>query len=424
MYKRLKILINNKFVFDSAANIISAGATALVGFIISSILITKFKANGLGLYSQLFSILAFISVISTFGVNTAVLKYSAQYKEEEKTLCTILTSALLIVIAFSSLILVLFVVLKNVFLLHYNSDFLNHFMIILTGTIPLSINKVFLGFFNGLRKMTAYAVFQSTRAFILVILTAFFSLYVKSFNYALMSIPMSESIMTLIMFAYSLKYLKLSFSNFHTWNKKHLDFGFKILLSNVLTELNNRTDILIASLFLDVKLVGIYSYSASIAKGFLLIPSAIQSNFNPVISSLFSKNNTDTLRKYIKQVKQVSTKISLVIFLLGMLGFPIIAWVFLPKDLFYINYVLFIISLFGVVLITPYYLFGGTPSMSGHPEDSLKIGVCLTASGVFLQVVFVNLIGVYGIALATTVNYVALIFYLKYFINKKIKNLI
>ena len=72
--------------------------------------------------------------------------------------------------------------------------------------------------------------------------------------------------------------------------------------------MNTRIDVIMLGFFLDDKSVGIYSFAAFFAEGFLQLIIVIQNNLNPKIALLSGKNSLKELNLFLIKVRNISYK--------------------------------------------------------------------------------------------------------------------
>lgn len=70
------------------------------------------------------------------------------------------------------------------------------------------------------------------------------------------------------------------------WLKIHTDFGFRACVSNMLSELNSRGDVLCLGFFTNDYVVGIYSLAAILVEGFYHLPIVLRNIYNPQLVHL------------------------------------------------------------------------------------------------------------------------------------------
>ena len=197
-------LFKKKFVKDVIWTLISTFLAAVSGVLINVLIVSYYNVESLGLFSQAMAIYLIVSLISIFGVHGSVTKYVAELKNREEKLNGLLTSSFLFILLFSSF----FTFLLEVGL-HLQPSFISHELSTLLKYIFLalpffSLNKLLLGFLNGLRKMTAYSMAQSARWLLILLFILFSIATAKDLTFLILSFLFSELILFIGLFAFDI----------------------------------------------------------------------------------------------------------------------------------------------------------------------------------------------------------------------------
>lgn len=108
-------------------------------------------------------------------------------------------------------------------------------------------------------------------------------------------------------------------------------FSTPLMFSSVLDYLNGRTEILVLGIFLTANFVGIYNASVRLAGLGLIVLTAFNAIFSPVVSDLHHKKEMDQLGRLFKLVTRWVVTCSLPIFLIQMLFAPQLMALFGPE---------------------------------------------------------------------------------------------
>ncbi|MDD2224786.1 MAG: oligosaccharide flippase family protein [Candidatus Shapirobacteria bacterium] len=416
-------LRKQKFTIDTIWNLASTLILAVSGILMNIVIGNQFKSEGLGVFNQALSIYGVLSIIAVFGVNSSVLKYSAQHKDNDTKCNDLLISSILFTLILSvSLTLLFFFIIPFLPYFNRNPNLLLATRLIILGIPFFSINKILLSFLNGIRKMKSYAVFQSLRWILIIIFIVIIINIKKSIVLVSLSFPLTELLLLISFFIYIKNFFNFNFCVNKSWIKKHMEFGSKSVFINSISELNDKTDILIIGFFMSNYYVGIYSFASSIAKGLLMFSSVIQLNFNPIISYLWGKKKIIKLNHYIKKIKKITLLLTIPIISGAAIFYPFFVNIFMKDKSFLESFSVFYILLIGIGILSIFYWACGLLTMAGYPEKQLQITIIIFIFNIITNSILIPIFGINGAAIANTLSYI-LIICLIFFISKKKLNI-
>lgn len=166
--------------------------------------------------------------------------------------------------------------------------------------------------------------------------------------------------------------------------------------------------------------VGIYSLASTIAKGLLMISSIIQINFNPIISSSYSKHGAKQLAIYIHKLFKITSFTAIAIVVLAMIGYPFIIHLFVKDASFHASIPVFYILLCGIGVIWAFCFSGAILTMCGYTTEQLQVMTTMLLFNIGCNLLFIPIAGIYGAATATTLSYIVAIILLNYFVQQRI----
>ncbi|MCP4148293.1 MAG: flippase [bacterium] len=430
-------LLKKKFVKDVSWTLIATFIKSLSGILINILVGNFYQAEGLGIFGQVLAIYLILSIISTFGINNSVLKYTAECKEDPHTLRQLVTSALVLSVLLATTLIGLFHMIISLYpALITTSTIMPPLRNTLIALPFFSANKVLMGFLNGMRRMRLYSSVRSMR-WLLIISFILYSYYTKkTLAFTLYAFPATE----ILLFLWLAIYLKtkrilpasrppvsanpanreVRKNLWKTWIKKHLIFGGKTALTGSISELNNKIDILLIGFFMSNHDVGIYNLASSIARGFIMAASVVTLNFNPVISTLWAQKNTQLLKEYIAKLKKGSRIVMIPLLVMAGLMYPLFVTLFMKSNAYMASVPIFYILLPGIAIVSLFHWSGGLLSMAGYPGQSIKISSSALLFNIAANIILIPEIGIKGAALATGLSYFLVIFLQRFFIKKKL----
>jgi O-antigen/teichoic acid export membrane protein len=113
--------------------------------------------------------------------------------------------------------------------------------------------------------------------------------------------------------------------------RKLLSFSAPLLLTNVVSYLNGRTELFVLGIFLAADMAGIYNAAVRLAGLGLIVLTAFNAIFSPVISDLHNRGEFERLSTLFKLVTRWMLAAAMPIFLVQMLFAPQIMSLFGPE---------------------------------------------------------------------------------------------
>lgn len=383
---------------------------ALSGLLFDALIICFYNAEVLGVFNQVYAYYIVISQICVWGIHMSVVRAISlnSEKDEQKR---ILSSAILLVLGISCMVCFL---VKSILPVLGNSDVVIAFEYVIPALIFFAVNKVILGFFNGISEMKIYAVLLSLRNIFIAITILCFSLvhvhYTKIAECFLVGELIVGAISIGLLFKYKMLPCKFSIDKI----KEHLSFGSKILLSNLVVELNTKIDVICLGWILkDDYQIGIYSFAVLFAEGFYQLFVVIRRSINPMLARCCQNakkeenafNDLDVkIGKYIGVKKWLAGILVLFVYAVVCLA--------LDKKEYLKGMAALAVICFFIALTAKEIIMGNFFAQIGKPEKESFINICTVISNFVGNVILIYYMGINGAALATGISYVVFAFLL------------
>lgn len=419
-YKTL-LLSRQKFSIDTFWNVLSVLILAISGILTNILIGNTYSAEGLGIFNQALAIYLLLTIVFVFGTNYSVLKYSAEHKDNKNELGKIVSSALIMILIFSLIFASLSYLLIHIGekVIKYK-ELMSILKLIIIGPVFFALNKILLGFLNGIRKMRAYAFFQSIKWIFILCFILISIILKKSLSFSILAIPFTDFILFILLLTYSTRFFSIKIKGDKKWFKKHFKFAKTTVLTNSINELNEKVDILIVSLFLSNYYVGIYSFASTIAKGLLMFPTVIQLNFNPIISNLWARKKKTMLTNYIVKLKKNLLLAIVPMILISIIVYPFFTYFFM-KDVSFIKSIpVFYILLVGIGIFSLFKWGMDFLLMTGHPEKQLVLISLSLVFNIIANCILTYFMGIIGTAIATSLFYLFMLYLLNLFNKNKL----
>ncbi len=397
-------------------NYISIIILALSGILFNVLIICFYNAEALGIFNRVYAYYIVISQLCVCGIHMSIVRSTSLIEDNEEQKKN-LSSAFVLVLSISFLVCLL---VKCLLIIFGVSDLIIAFSYVLPALILFAINKVILGFFNGLSCMIVYAVLQSLRSISIAGGILFLSL--KQVHYTEISkcFFIGESVVTIIGIILLVRHRMLTVKISPNLMKKHFGFGIKILLSNLVLELNTKVDVICLGWILkDDYQIGIYSFAVLFAEGFYQIFVVVRRSINPQIARGYQdlatkKGNIEELSGRV--AKYVNIRRWLAVLLL-IIGYAEVCLVLNKKE--YLNGIVpLAIICFFIAWTAKAIIMGDFFAQIGKPEKESFINTCTVLSNLAGNIVFIYYMGIQGAAMATGISYVVFAFLLSYMMKR------
>ena len=380
----MESIIDKKFKLDSLYTLASITIIALCGLLVNVVIQEFFDKEKLGQFSYIISIFLIINSIGTLGLNRAMVFYTSFYKDDIIMRNSLITTSLLMVFCWSILIYsAIYIVLNQSYINFFTIEQIIYFKIIFLSTPFYCINNVAISILNGVRKMKAYSLIRSFRWTALVLLIIVFSKY-SLFKNVFFAFLFSE---ILIFIVISLIFTINKFLIFKVSKKNILDITSYIKYvypSQILVSLNENIDIIIVEIFVTPGLLGVYSFSSKVAKSLNLVGVAIQTNFNPIISSCFKQNKLAELTSSCFKVREGSIKLFGVLVVFQIAAYYLLLKLYISDSSYIELFNYFILQSFAVGIFASFTWAGGMLVMTRKIKENiyrviskLLINICI-----------------------------------------------
>ncbi len=398
----------------------------IIGYLFFWVLAKLFGAEGVGLFSTLWTFLMVSVVISKLGFDTSIVKFIASFMAGKNAFLIkkMYRKGLLWIIGFGGVIAIIAVFFaKELSILFFETpnDY-RFFILTALCIVPLSLLNYNAESLKGLKKITLFSIFQNGSIYLLtllIILIFYYSNYQVSNTIVYALLISILFIMFFSFMAVNRNIPKVSSSRSLKYKNRHiLSITLPMLLSNSLFLIMNWTDTLMLSGFRGEDEVGIYSTSLKIAALNSIVLVAINSIAMPKFAELYIRKDKQAFENFVKQstllMFSVSFPILLVIFLfpkflLGVFG-----------DEFTIGITALLILAFGQFFSA---ISGSTIhilNMTGKQKLARNILLLSTSINIVLNFYLIPIYGINGAAIATAFstilwNVLAVIYIYKYF---------
>jgi O-antigen/teichoic acid export membrane protein len=416
---KFKKLLGGKFATDSIWMLISYSVVAASGILVNFILGHFYGPDAVGVFNQSYSLFQIFAVVGAMGINFSTVKHVAEYKDDISKVTKIFSTSQVLTFLISFLVSLVIIIVISVFPGLMSSDNVRRATLLITISLPFFVsNKNQWSYYIGFRRMREYSMFRLFRWVVILFIIIIWSLLKLSMVYAVAAFLISDVLLSVMLHILNAK--AFSFSDINKgWALKHLNFGYKSILTEVLSSVYARIPIILIGYFLGDKEAGMYSIAATMASGILIIASILQDNFNPVVANLHSAGDVNQLENYVRKLRRFSL-LSLLPLVIGSVILYKIYIFFLGSE-YKGTSTIFYILITGVGLSYLVSWAGGVLTMTGNQMLNLLrllITLVITVGGCLI---FVPALGATGAAIAFSFSAVVNIVVLYFFILKRTK---
>lgn len=388
-------------------NYISIFFLAVGGVAFSFLIGIYYDAETLGNFNLIYAYYIVLSQIGVWGSHMAVTKYVSEYAEDREKVNKVLSSAILVVCVWAmGLGCLVWISCNFIFYKILGNVLLSSVLSIIVAVFFFAVNKVVLGYLNGLSRMREYAVFQTLRNIFIAMWIVTFAFCGVPGDKISLCFTYTEIMIFILEMPLIIAKEKFRFCISIKWLKKVFIFGTRIMPANIVLELNTKVDILCLSWVLNnEKIVGIYSFAALFSEGFYQLFVVIRRSINPLITQKCVKNELkEFYKKIIYIIRRRGYLVSVVFALFVILGYRVLC--FLMNDTnYYMGTVPLIIILFAIICNMKGIVLGNILSQTGNPTAESANNVITVMINFIFNILFIIKWGMIGAALATGLSY-------------------
>lgn len=388
-------------------NYVSVFFLAIGGITFSFLIGYYYDAETLGNFNLIYAYYIVLSQIGVWGCHMAVTKYVSEYVEDTNKVNTILSCAILFVCCSTIILGVLLWIVCRFFIYNLLSEALSNAVYsIIIAVCFFSVNKVVLGYLNGLSRMKVYAVFQSLRNILIAAWIIIFAITKTPGDRISFCFTYTEIIIFLLGIPRIIIKDKFRVHLSVEWLKKIVFFGTHIMPANIVLELSTKVDILCLSWILrDEEKVGIYSFAILFAEGFYQLFVVVRRSINPYITQNYIKNE---LRCYYTKigdkVKKAGYPLAIFFAIIIVLGYRVLCF-WMGDERYYVGTLPLMIVMIAIIVNMKSIILGNVLSQTGYPLNESINNVITVISNFVFNLLFIYRWGMAGAAFATGASY-------------------
>jgi O-antigen/teichoic acid export membrane protein len=406
----------SKFNNDLIWNFSGFSLTALTGFAINIILIKVYGFESLGYFNLVYTMYLVGSQVATWGIHLSIQKYIPQYGKNKVHRKNLLISSLVVVFIISILFSSILILISRIPGRMMNNVLLEQgFLYSIPGIVFFAINKVYLSYLNGMRRMKEFAIFNFVRPLLMLIFLVVFIRMKADIVFLSFIFFIPEMLLFIIL----LIWINEAISTFRI-NKiiktarMHLKFGTIAVLGNIVLDMNSKVDVFILGFFQSNTMVGVYSFASFVSDGIIQVFYVIRANINPVITDLYYHRSRKMMEKVLRISIKRMYKFIIIVGFLATLGYIMILVFLKINDYFSENAIVFLLLISGAIISGGYIPLQMVFNQIGLPKEQSRFLFLFFTANVVLNIILVPFIGIYGSAVAVFISYIFQMIYLKH----------
>lgn len=406
----IKAILSEQLLRKSGVVLILRVLGMTFSFIAVLFISNFYGAEVYGRYSLSITLLQFLVLIFSLGLNTSVVKLTSDvnFFKNEKPLNRYL---------FNSIILLLFFTLLSGFLLYFFKDeiaiiIFNDLKLIsyfnyLSLFIVFSAFHIFLSeYIRGRGKFIHYGVFMYILPNLLLIA---FLIYGKYHNYSedfiILSYLLSLAILSIILVYFLPKLKTIMIKNSYAY-KSLLSLSIPMMFSATFIFITNWTDIFMLGAMVTKAEVGIYNAAYKLAILSLVVIHAVNTVLAPKISQLYSENNIDQIKNEVQKATKIITYITIPVVLVLIIFRKHLLLLF-GEEFVNGERVLLIVSV-GLLINALSGSIGIIMNMTKHQKELRTFTFIGAVINVFLNYILIKKFGINGAAIASLISSILL----------------
>ena len=324
--KLFKSFFNNELLSKSSSTFIFKIIGSLLGYVFLLLVTRTSGAEVWGIFVLCLAVLNITSILSRFGVDTALLRFVAQLKGKMEEIKGIYLQGFSLVLALSIVFSILLYIFSNILAeTVFQKPNLTPFLKVISfALIPFTIIHINAQAYRGLKRIKEFSFFQHTSKFLFAVIIFVLLFYFTDIDVIIMPIYSFLAAVFIVMIFSGVGIFK-TFKGVQTiiifTKKEILSTSYPMMLSSSILLLMAWADTIMIGIFKTEVDVGFYNVALKLAMLASIILGSVNSILAPKISETFNNNKIDEFKVLIKQSTRIIFFISLPILIVLFL-FP------------------------------------------------------------------------------------------------------
>ncbi len=390
-------------------NLASVGILAVSGLAANTLIGRLDGPVVLGVFTQVTSLFFVASQLSMVGINFSVLKHVAEFRADEKQAEVIARTGFNLTVLYSLVFALLaYFTQPLISRILSSEDVGKAWMIAIPTLIAFNLNKTLLAVLNAHERMILFAIFMGSRFLIVLLIFWVFVRIDAPTHWVGGIVGLAEVGVFVFLFPLTAKHLGPLWRRPSVeWMSRHFRYGIRGYMTAISLEINSKLTVLVAGIFLQDAVVGIYSMATMFLDGLMQFAASVRNNFNPIITRHFAASDVKGLQVLVKQTKKHVFTGSLIIGALALVLFPVFTKLVLVNDDYMAGMVPLVLLVIGMIVCAPRFPFTMLFIQTGRPGLQTIYNGSFTLLNVAFNLALTPLLGMTGAALGTALSLVA-----------------
>ncbi|MCK4388537.1 MAG: flippase, partial [Dehalococcoidia bacterium] len=320
-----------RFAGDVGFSLTSLGVSALIYFVLRIFLGRYLGPGDLGLYTLAFTVYSYGWLVSTFGINAALTKYVAEFKEDVPRTNLLITSGSIIATLIGCIVGLIVYVSSTSIASLFDMPELGGLLRIVAISFPfIALEIVVLGFLNGLRRMRLFAFINITQSVLTIIITVALVLWGYGLSGAVFAFVLSVILMSLFsLFSIRSSLIGAKLKQYAPAIKMLLVFGGYVVLASAIGMVQTSADSIMIGYFMTETDVGYYAVAVVLSHAMWMIPRAVSMITTPTMSTYHGRGKIDSIEDLVNKIMKYTAAFLIPVgFVIAFLSRPIITLIF------------------------------------------------------------------------------------------------
>lgn len=395
---------SNSFLSNSIITLTRQIASIIIGFLLLVLMANALGTNGQGKYTLITYLPLMLMTFLNFGLNSSTVYFVSR---KNVSLTTALNTNIItgLLLSFTSILfgVAAVYIFGETYFKSVNSQLLFVSLTAMPGMfLMIFLQTILQGIQNFKAFNTALVIQQFSTVFFVVLF-----LYILDLDLlgAILSFVLGYTVAVIYMLIYLITRYKVTFS-IKEFSFAHLKsmigYGLKAHVSNMMTFLNYRLDIIILGLFLSPVLIGLYSVAVSLGERLSIFSQSFSQVLLPRIASSDIAEDRNRITSMVSRfILAFVLILSCFIFIFSDLFFEIFMKEFVDSSL------LLKLLLPGLTLLAVEKILSNDLAGRGKPELNMYVSFFNVALNLVLNLILIPQIGVKGAAISSSITYIA-----------------
>lgn len=406
-----QLIISKHRVFDFACNFSSLALVGLAGIVVNIVIGAFYDASAIGSFNQVFAVFLIAGQAGAMGIHLSTQKSLSEYLHDDDERVACLGGAVVSITLVGFPTAAVYALLAPLAGTLLGSEAIQAGIYLSApGLLFFILNKLVLSAFNGLDWLRTYALIQAMRPVLLVVTLVAIAQSGEQASTLPLALTVSEGSICILGggILWSRELRKIEWRASVQWISRHFSFGFRSFFSNLLLELNTRIDIIVLGLFMDDRLVGIYSFSALIVEGIAQLPVVVRTILHVETVQRLMSNDRKEIEQTAKRVRNVTYLGMGILFVFAITIFPWGISIFALSIDEHAAWEVFTILMLGLFLASGYIPFSNILLQAGFPGRHAMLISLLVLINFLGNCALIPNFGLNGAAFATAFSFALL----------------